>query len=404
MTGAPRDGPPAGLPPRGGVRALGLALLLATAGCAPMLPRPPAEPPRAEFAPVAFDDLPGWREDAHAEALPALARSCAALARAGFAVPPSAAPARSAAEWRAACAGLPPRGAGDDAARRWIEARFSPYRVTAGGSAEGLFTGYYEPELRGARAPGGRFATPLYRRPRDLVHVELGDWRDGLRGQRIAGRVEDGRLRPYASRAEIAAGGLAGRAEPLVWLEDEIDAFFLHIQGSGRVVLPDGSALRVGYDGQNGHPYVPIGRPLVAAGELRLEEVSLQSIRAWLRANPARRAETLNRNPSYIFFREVEGEGPVGAQGAVLTPGRSLAVDRTVLPLGAPVWLSIGGDGGTGRPLRRLAVAQDVGGAIRGAVRGDLFRGHGAAAEALAGPMRARGRWFVLLPRPAGGG
>jgi membrane-bound lytic murein transglycosylase A len=182
----------------------------------------------------------------------------------------------------------------------------------------------------------------------------------------------------------------------LLWVEDPVDAFVLSIQGSGRIRLADGTLIQLGYDGQNGRPYVPIGRLLVERGAMAKEDVSLAAIRAWLAAHPGAAQSLMDENPSYVFFRESQDSGPLGAEGAVLTAGRSLAIDPVFLPLGAPMWLDVAQDGVA---LRRLVVAQDTGGAIRGPVRGDLFCGFGAAAEAEAGRMRAEGAYYLLLPR-----
>ena len=223
--------------------------------------------------------------------------------------------------------------------------------------------------------------------------VELGLFRPAWRGERIAGRVVDGRLKPYDGRAEIERGALDRYHLAFLWVDDPVAAFFLQIQGSGRVRLPDGSIVRVGYDGQNGQPYVAIGKLLVERGVLAKEAVSMQAIRAWITAHPEAGKALMAENPSYVFFREVTGDGPIGSEGVVLTPGRSLAVDRSFVPLGVPVFL----DAGPG--LQRLMVAQDTGGAIRGPVRGDVFWGAGAEAETRAGAMRARGVYYLLLPK-----
>ncbi len=310
-------------------------------------------------------------------------------------------------DWRALCAAAEAlvRDGGEEArhaaARRFFETWFVPYAARASRAATGLFTGYYEPLLHGARGRVGRYSVPLYARPDDLVMVNLGLFRPDLAGRRIAGRVVDGRLTPYETRREIDSGRLSGRGLELLWVDDPLDAFFLHIQGSGRVELADGRTVRVGYAGQNGQPYVAIGRVLVERGALRREEVSLQSIRAWLEAHPMETTEVLAANPSYVFFRLLDGDGPIGALGVALTPGRSLAVDPSFVPLGAPVWLDTTDPLDEGRPLRRLMVAQDTGGAIRGAVRGDVFWGAGEEAEARAGRMRSQGRYYLLLPRVA---
>ena len=302
-------------------------------------------------------------------------------------------------DWIEVCDSLPPAESGETAVRRYFETWFQAYEITNDGSGGGLFTGYFEPDLQGAPTRGGDFTIPIHQRPDDLVLAELGDWRSALRGERIAGRVVEGRLEPYHSRADIIAGALVGKAEPLVWVKDPVAAFFLHVQGSGRIMLPDGAVFRVGYAGHNGHVYYPIGRYLLETGEIEKQTISLQSIRAWLKANPDRMQDVLNRNPSYIFFRAIDGAGPIGAQGVPLTPGRSLAVDPRFVPLGAPVWVSIDYPDESGRPLRRMMVAQDTGGAIKGPVRGDVFWGHGERAGVLAGPMKATGRLYLLLPR-----
>jgi membrane-bound lytic murein transglycosylase A len=371
-----------------------LLALLALASCAP---HPPSSP-RLTLDQARFGDLPGWRDDDVAAAMPALVKSCAVLAKLADTAPigPDGV-AGTAHDWRGACAAaVRLAGGGDDAARPYFETWFMPFRVGDNGAPSGLFTGYYEPELRGARMQGGAFATPLLARPPDLVTVELGLFRPSWRGERIAGRIVDGRMLPYATRAEIEHGALDRNHLAFLWVDDPVDAFFLAIQGSGRVRLPDGTLVRVGYDGQNGAPYVAIGRLLVERGEMAQDDVSLSAIRAWITAHPSAGQALMDENPSYVFFREVTGDGPIGAEGVVLTAGRSVAVDPAFMPLGAPVWLDVA-QGAT--ILRRLVVAQDIGGAIRGPVRGDVFFGAGAEAENQAGTMRARGTYYLLLPR-----
>jgi membrane-bound lytic murein transglycosylase A len=381
-------------------RAATAAAFLVLASCAPETPKTALDPDNLTLTPTTFAKLEGWAEDDASAALSAFRRSCAVVERLPEDRPML--PQRVgglAGEWFPACAAARRVPASNATARAFFEEWFRPYRLAVDGSERGLFTGYYEPELHGARVPSAKFGTPIYRRPDDLVLVDLGDWRSGLRGERIAGRVVDGRLMPYDSRADIAAGSLGGKATPIAWLSSPIDAFFVHIQGSGRVRLEDGSVIQIGYDGHNGHVYYPIGRYLVDKGLIDRESVSLQSIRAWLGDHPAEMQEVMNRNPSFIFFREIAGEGPIGAQGVALTAGRSLAVDRRFLPLGAPVWIDVDYADAAKRRLRRLMVAQDTGGAIRGGLRGDVFWGFGQDAEALAGPMAAKGGWVVLLPR-----
>ena len=391
---------------------LGAALALWMRGRPDTPPQPPAaaedeeEPaPRLVLAPGRFADLPGWERDDPAEAIEAFLRSCAAFrelpadqplgGRDGY--------AGTAGDWRGACDAAPEVGEGAAAARAFFEERFVPVAAANREDRTGLFTGYYEPTLHGSRRRHGPYRIPLYARPPELVEVDLGAFREDLEGRRIAGRLKDGRLVPFADREAIVGGALAGRGLEVLWVDDPVDAFFLEIQGSGRVRLEDGGEVRIGYASQNGHPYYAIGRELVEMEALSREEVSLQTIRAWLAENPERAAEVMATNASYVFFRTLGSDGPYGAQGVVLTPGRSLAVDRAVHALGVPVWLAASRPAvdpeATDVPLRRLMVAQDTGGAIRGPVRGDVFWGPGDEAEQIAGRMRHEGRMWLLLPR-----
>jgi len=353
-----------------------------------------------------FADLAGWQADTQSGAVTALRRSCAKISRRADDRSLGAdGIAGKAADWRQICEKVS-EGAGDDqAARTFFETWFQPWRVVNqdGYTEAGLFTGYYEPSLSGSRARGGKYQTPLYARPDDLIMVNLRAFRDDLAGRRIAGKIKAGKLVPYATRAEIVAGALGDDVRPLVWIDDPVAAFFLQIQGSGRVKLVAGGEMRVGYAATNGQPYTAIGRDLVKSGALSRKEVSLQTIRAWLAANPDKAATVMASNKAYVFFRELKGDGPIGAQGVALTPGRSLAVDRKYIPLGVPIWLEATApapDSDTADlPLRRLMVAQDTGGAIRGPVRGDVFWGFGQDAEHIAGRMKHPGRYFLLLPK-----
>lgn len=373
--------------------------LAALAACAP-LGAPPQPPPALGLVPLSFADLAGWQDDAHGQALAAFNRSCTRLAAAEPDRPFGPAPAfGSRADWRSACAAAALVGAGDAPARLFFETGFTPHLLTDSGEPEGLFTGYYEPELRGAVRSDARYRVPIYGRPADLVAVDLGRFADDLKGRRIAGRLKGDELVPMENRAEIEAGALKGQGLELLWVDDAVDAFFLHVQGSGRIKLADGRVVRLGYAGFNGHPYRSIGRALIEEGAIAREAMSMQAIRAWLAANPERAAALMAENPSYVFFRVNDGEGPVGAQGVALTPERSLAVDTRFVPLGVPLWLAARDPLDAARPLNRLMVAQDTGAAIRGVVRGDVFWGAGEAAAARAGAMQARGRYYVLVPR-----
>ncbi len=368
-----------------------LPLLLAA--CAPK----PAAPDKLILQPIAFSDLPGWTNDRVTEAVPALQRSCAT-----FSKQPSTKSlgiAGTLDTWKPACSALATARFADDAeARAFFEQWFAPYAVR--NVTSGPFTGYYEDRLNGAVQQTGPYQTPLWQRPDDLVTVDLGAFKPEWKGQRIAGKVAAHKLEPYDDRAVVTRGSLTGRAQPLLWVDDPVDAFFLEIQGSGRVRLTDGNEWRIGYEAQNGQAYVPIGRVLADEGEVD-KPVTMAKIRAWLKAHPQQAQAMMNHNPSVVFFRKIEGDGPLGAQGVALTPQRSLAVDPAFVPLGIPVWLDAENPAKQGPRLQRLVVAQDTGGAIKGAVRGDLFWGAGSEAEANAGMMQSAGTYYLLLPKAA---
>jgi membrane-bound lytic murein transglycosylase A len=406
------------------LHAVTVALSLSLAGCSllpespkvteavPVAPSPPArpspapaqeapppaqvEPPAAPVRPLAlpkvrtvsFRDLPNWQQDDPSQAWPALLQSCRVL--------------RNQPLWDGVCKAAAQMGTPDaQSARAFFERHFTPHQVLQNdGSAEGLVTGYYEPLLRGSRTPNEKYRYPLYGPPDDLLVVDLSALYPELRNLRLRGRLEGRRVVPYYDRAAIETGQAPVKGRELLWVDDPVELFFLQIQGSGRVRLETGETVRIGYADQNGHPYRSIGKWLVDNGELPLERASMQGIKEWGRRNPQRLNELLNVNPSYVFFRELPNDlpGPLGALGVPLTAERSIAVDPTAIPLGAPVWLA------TTRPnsqvpLERLVLAQDTGGAIRGNVRADFFWGHGDEAGQIAGAMKQRGRMWVLLPR-----
>lgn len=350
------------------------------------------------ITPTNFAALPGWDKDDLSGTIEALARSCTKLKAQDqtklFGDPVWK---LSIGDWAPACGKIESGEAAADP-RTFFQSYFTPYEATSGDYKQGLFTGYYEAALKGSRTRSAIYNTPLLARPQDLVMVELGDFRDTLKGQRIAGRVVNGSLKPYETRADIEAEKLSN-ATPLVYVDDPVDAFFLHIQGSGRVLLDDGNEMRVGYAAQNGHVYYAVGRELVKRGLMDKEQVSMQSIRQWLEAHPDQAAEFMNLNPSYVFFDELKGDGPLGAQNVALTPQRSMAVDRTKIPYSTPLWLDIPQPVPGQADIQRLVIAQDTGGAIKGPIRGDFYWGYGAEAEHNAGLMRAPGRYWLLLPR-----
>lgn len=279
-------------------------------------------------------------------------------------------------------------------------ARFTLYQVSSiEGQAEGMLTGYYEPLLQGSSSQTTRFRYPVYGTPKDLLTVDLGALYPTLKGNRIRGRLEGKRVVPYLSRAEIDAGKLPADTPILAWVDDPVDLFFLHVQGSGRIQLAQGGQLRLGYAEQNGHPYVSIGRELVQRGEMTAASASMQGIKQWAQRNPERVAALLGSNPSYVFFKPMpsSNDGPLGSLGVPLTAGYSIAVDPQSIPLGTPVLLSTRLPG-LEQPVWRLVLAQDTGGAIRGTVRADLFTGFGEAAGELAGKMRQPLQYWVVWP------
>lgn len=357
----------------------------------PAAPVAPTPTPAPLMTPTSFSSLPGWEQDDLRQAWPAFAASCRALAAKD--------------DWKAVCAAARLVDARDgNAIRQYFESWFVPNLIRAeDGSEQGLITGYYEPMLYGSRKRGGAYQTPLYKVPDDLLTIDLASVYPNLKGMRLRGRLVGKAVVPYSTRAEIERANLPGKE--LLWVNDAVEAFFLEVQGSGRVRLDDsGETVRIAYADQNGHPYKAIGRWLVEQGELTVEQATAQGIKAWIAAHPERRQELFNVNPSYIFFREERlpdpGVGPKGALGVPLTPTRSVAIDPKYLPLGAPLFLATT-EAGSEVPMRRLVMAQDTGGAIRGAVRADFFFGFGGSAPDNAGRMKQQGTIWVLMPRPA---
>jgi membrane-bound lytic murein transglycosylase A len=296
-------------------------------------------------------------------------------------------------------------------ARAFFERHFTAYRITdAGGGDTGLFTGYYEPLLRGSRTSTESFAVPLYGVPDDLLVVDLASLYPELKGKRVRGRLDGRRVVPYFARADIDAGRAPLGDKVLAYAADPVEAFFLEIQGSGRIALPDGGVMRVGYADQNGHPFHSIARVLIDRGELTADTASMQAIKAWGRAHPDQLPALLEENPSYVFFREIPSpppgsldariDGPIGSLGVPLLAQRTIAVDTRYVPLGAPVFIDTTSPL-TRTPMQRLALAQDTGGAIRGIARADFFWGFGDAAGREAGRMRQQGRMWILWPRGA---
>lgn len=363
----------------------------------------PATDKKAELSlkQTSFSNLPGWNNDDLQTFAHAFKKSCKRINK--NAPDKKFGPLDAAgtyAKWQDACGKfLALYKPSNETLHQFFEAHFVPHAVLADNKPEGLFTGYYEASLKGSRTKSQTYSTPLHARADDLVMVQLGEFREDLKGRRIAGRVIDGKLKPYEPREDIVNGEYRHNDKVLVWVDDPVDAFFVQIQGSGIVELANGGTMRIGYAGQNGHPYYAIGRELIKREQLTKENVSLQTIRAWLEANPDQADEIMNTNASYVFFKELDGEGPIGGEGIALTAGRSLAIDRSLLSYGMPIWTDIAPPIDGIPRLQKLMVTQDTGGAIRGPVRGDVFWGYGETAEKLAGPMKSKGQYWILLPK-----
>ena len=371
---------------------LGLCALLA-ACTAPKLPvtiAPPVTPPPAapSYTVSKWEMLPDWQALDLTPTWTAFLQSCRA--------------AKAKPQLQPVCAKAEQMGTLQNGElRAFYEEWFTPYQVfNPDGSELGTITGYYEPKLYGNRTRTSRFRYPLYAVPDDLLQIDMGEAYPQLKDLRLRGRLQGKRVVPYYNRAEIDNGNNGFKGRELFWVENAVELFFLQIQGSGRVELPDGSLVKVGYADQNGMPYVSVGKKLVEMGELKLEEASMQGIKAWGEKNPDKLGGLLAQNPSYVFFRELPNglSAPLGALGVPLTDEYSLAVDPRTVPLGLPVFLATTYPNDNA-PLNRLMLAQDTGGAIKGAVRADFFWGFGERAAAQAGKMKQQGRMWVLFPK-----
>jgi membrane-bound lytic murein transglycosylase A len=337
--------------------------------------------------PVSFAEIEGWRDDDHAAALRAFIKSAHADEKLRY----------------GDAAILLGEKVSRAAARGFFEDLYTPY-VVEGADEAGLVTGYYEPEVNGSRERTGSFQVPVYRRPDDIVQVKPDELRAFYNNTRSVLRRQGDELVPYYTRAEIDAGALEGKGLELLYLDDPVELFFMQIQGSGRVRFADGSWVRLGYAAKNGHSYRSIGKILAKRTGDRPRNLTMDGLKEWLRADPARGRALMQENASYVFFAELPArqaeEGPVGAQGVTLTPGRSLAVDRAYHKFGTPIFVA-GPKAETpeGKPFRRLMIAQDVGSAIRGKQRGDIYFGSGPEAGAIAGRTKEKARFYILLPK-----
>ena len=344
--------------------------------------------PTPLFTPSSWDRLPDWTTVDLTSSWLAMLQSCRVL--------------KTRPLWQPICAGANLVDKNDsEAQRKFIEEQLVPFQVfNPDGSESGVITGYYEPLLHGSRFKSARFRYPLYAAPDDILEIDLGDAYPQLKGMRLRGRLSGKKVVPYFNRSEIDAGAESLKGHELFWVDNAVELFFLQIQGSGRIELVDGRQIKVGYANQNGHPYVSVGRKLIEMGEMKLENASMQGIKAWGERNPDKLTALLELNPSYVFFRELPPElnSPLGALGVPLTNEYSIAIDPKNIPLGLPVFLATT-QPNTEIPLNRLMLAQDTGGAIRGPVRADFFWGFGEKAGAQAGRMKQQGRMWVLFPK-----
>jgi len=353
----------------------------------------PSTPAAAPFRAAQWSELPDWQHDRLDEAWPGLLASCKAMRQ-----------LEVKAAWAPVCAAaqaLEPKPSAAQV-RNFLETWLAPQQiVNPDGSREGLITGYYEPLIHGSRWKSAKNPVAVLGVPDDLLQLDLAEVYPETKSLRLRGRLEGHKVLPYWSRAQIEARGETLPAKILLWVNDPVEFFFLQVQGSGQVQLADGSRVRLAYADQNGHPYKSIGRWLIDKGELSLAQAGMAGIQNWAWANPQRLSELLNSNPSYVFFREepATGEGPKGSLGVPLMAGRAIAVDTRMVPLGTPVFIAFPTP--DGKPVQRLVLAQDTGGAIRGRVRADFFWGFGAEAGAQAGKMRQQGRMWLLWPKGA---
>jgi membrane-bound lytic murein transglycosylase A len=384
----------------GGIAAL-MLWISATARAQPV--EEPLTLPDAQLEPVEWTDVEGWSTDDHVVAFSVFQTSCRPLLETKRARDIRALQLALGEACRRAISARPTQ-AGQ--ARAFFEENFRPVRISRLGESAGFLTGYYEPIVAGSRFPNPEFHVPLYRRPRDLVAAGHKPGADGFpnKGVVVGRRNENNQIVPYHDRAAIEDGALDGQKLEICWLKDPFEALSISIQGSARVILEDGTPLRVNYDSHNGHPYTAVGRALIDRNHIPREEMSMQRIREWMAANPAEAREIRATNRSFVFFRITglsnEGE-PNGAQGVPLTPLRSIAVDK-IHVYGTPFFVEASLPIESARPttpFRRLMVAQDTGSAIVGPARGDLYWGAGADAGRIAGRIRHPGRFVMLLPR-----
>lgn len=363
--------------------------------------------PKPTFRQVSFAQLPGWDKAALKKSVLTFQTSCRAFIKQD--------PERvvgtdhitlQVKDWQPACqAALKLNPDDEQEARNFFQEWFTPIEFYDSKSVRGLFTGYYMPLLKGSYTKTDEYSVPLYQVPKNLVTIDLGLFLPNGKGHKITGRVVGHKVLPFYTREQINKGAIKKTAKVLVWVKSPVDRLFLEIQGSGIIEFEDGKQIYVGYDGQNGAPYTAIAGVLIKQGVMTRDNASMQGIKRYLEAHPKKMDAVINQNKSFIFFRKLNLDGALGSQGVALTPGYSMAIDKEWIPMGAPLWLNTtrpdSKNPDSNKPMQRLMIAQDTGGAIKGKVRGDVFWGGGDRATLIAGHMKNEGHYWLLIPRHA---
>lgn len=378
----------------------------------PQQPKQPTEPakpqkPTPMFRPVTFKQLPGWEEAGLKKSLETFQISCRAFVKQN----PEQVVGTDhidlqVKDWQPACkVALEIKPVTAEAAKEFFQEWFQPVEFYDKETGPGLFTGYYVPAIKGSYTKTKEFSVPLYETPKDLVTSDLGLFFNDLKNRSIVGRLVKRKIVPYYTRAQINNGAIKGKAKVLVWINSPIDRLFLEIQGSGVIELQNGKTISVGYDAQNGMPYTAIASVLIKKGVMTKDNASMQAIKRYLTEHPKQINKVINQNKSFVFFRKMVKGVALGSQGVSLTPGYSLAIDKQWIPMGTPLWLDTTrpdlNKPDDNKPMQRLMIAQDTGGAIRGKIRGDVFWGGGERATLIAGHMKNSGHYWLLLPKHA---
>lgn len=385
---------------------LALSLMLSSLCIVWVMHRAPTQPPphAITLKPALFSELPGWESANMSRSLHSFQLSCQRfLTQKPDKFVGNQWMSLQIKHWMPACKqALSLHHATPESARDFFQTWFHPVTFDEGGPITGLFTGYFVPKIKGSLVKTDRYATPIYTIPNNLVKIKLQEFDSELPARDLYGRIHHGRMIPYYSRADIDKGAIANHAEVIAYTRNPIDRLLIEIQGSGVLELEDGSQINLGYAGKNGLRYVSIGRTLLDRGELDSKNISMQRITHYLETHPEERDAIINTNRSFVFFQILSNQGAFGTLGAPLTPGYSMAVDPNWVPLGMPVWLSAtrpDSHSDNDLPLHRLLIAQDTGGAIKGAVRGDVFWGSSTNSAAIAGKMKHHGQYWLLYPK-----